>query len=134
MKLSDFNSVEGSNEGAVLYINHPVTGEKTDAWVKVAGPDSALAKQRRAQIQRLFRGKRNISDVDIDTLEKEALETRVALTLEWGGIELDKPLKFNEENVRKVYSEYPWIAEQVDAFQGDRTNFFTSNSVRQKTS
>ncbi len=134
MKLSDFNSVEGSNEGAVVYINHPVTGEKTDAWVKVAGPDSKLAKQRRAQIQRLFRGKRNISDIDIDTLEKEALETRVALTLDWGNIELDKPLKCTEENARKVYSEYPWIAEQIDAFQGDRANFFPSSSDGQKPS
>jgi len=134
MKLTDFNSVEGSNEGAVLYIEHPVTGEKTDAWIKMAGPDSKLAKQRRTHIQRLLRGKKNISDIDLDTLEKEALETRVALTLDWGKIELDEQLKFSEANVRKVYTEYPWIAEQVDAFQGDRSNFFTSSSVGRKTS
>jgi len=134
MELSDFNSVEGSNEGAVLYLKHPISGVETDAWIKVAGPDSKLAKQRRSQIQRLFRGKRNISDVDIDTLEKEALETRVALTLDWGNIELGEPVKCTEENARKVYSEYPWIAEQVDSFQGDRANFFTSSSDRQKLS
>ena len=46
MKLNDFNSVEGSNEGAVMYVKHPVTGVETDAWVKMAGPDSKLAKQR----------------------------------------------------------------------------------------
>ncbi len=134
MKLSDFNSVKGSNEGAVLYIEHPVTGDKTDAWIKMAGPDSKLAKQRRTHIQRVLRGKRNISDLDIDVLEKEVLETRVALTLDWGNLELDKTLDFTEENVRKVYSEYPWIAEQVDAFQGDRSNFFTGNSDGQKSS
>lgn len=128
MKLSQFNSVEGSNEGAVLYLKHPVSGVDTDAWIKMAGPDSKLAKQRRAQVQRLLRGKRNVADIDIDTLEKEAMETRVALTLDWGNIEDEGKLQFKEENVRKVYTEYPWVAEQVDEFQGDRSNFFTSSS------
>jgi len=128
MKLSQFNSVEGSNEGAVLYLKHPISGVDTDAWIKMAGPDSKLAKQRRAQIQRLLRGKRNVSDIDIDTLEKEAMETRVALTLDWGNIEDEGKLQFKEENVRKVYTEYPWVAEQVDEFQGDRSNFFTNSS------
>lgn len=128
MKLSQFNSVEGSNEGAVLYLKHPVSGVDTDAWIKMAGPDSKLAKQRRAQIQRLLRGKRNVADIDIDTLEKEAMETRVALTLDWGNIEDEGKLQFKEDNVRKVYTEYPWVAEQVDEFQGDRSNFFTNSS------
>jgi len=125
MKLNDFNSVEGSNEGAVMYIKHPVSGVETDAWVKMAGPDSKLAKERRAAIQRLLRGKKSVADVDIDTLEKEALETRVALTLDWGNFEADdKALTFNEKNVRYVYENFPWVAEQVDEFQGDRANFF----------
>ena len=128
MKLTDYNSVEGSNEGAVMTLVHPVSGVDTDAWIKVAGPDSKLAKQRRAQVQRMLRGKRNISDVDIDTLEKEALETRVALTLDWGNIELeDGEVPFSEENVREVYKKYPWVADQVDEFQGERSNFFTSS-------
>ncbi len=128
MKLNDFNSVEGSNEGAVMYVTHPVSGVDTDAWIKVAGPDSKLAKQRRAQIQRLFRGKRGGKDIDIETLEKEALETRVALTLDWGGIELDEgELECKESNIREVYKEYPWLAEQVDEFQSDRSNFFTNS-------
>ncbi len=129
MKLDDFNSVEGSNEGAVLTLVHPTTGVDTDAWIKVAGPDSKLAKQRRAQVQRLFRGKGGGKNLDIDMLEREAMETRVALTLDWGNIEVDgEELQFSEKTVRQVYTDYPWIAEQVDEFQGDRANFFTSSS------
>jgi len=129
MKLDDFNSVEGSNEGAVLRLVHPTTGVDTDAWIKVAGPDSKLAKQRRAQVQRLFRGKGGGKNLDIDMLEREAMETRVALTLDWGNIEVDgEELQFSEKTVRQVYTDYPWIAEQVDEFQGDRANFFTSSS------
>jgi len=127
MKLTDFNSVEGSDEGAVMYISHPVSGVDTDAWIKIAGPDSKLAKQRRASIQRLMRGKRKSNDIDFEMLEKEAMETRVALTLDWGNVEADGPLEFNEKNVRYVYEQFPWIAEQVDEFQSDRANFFTSH-------
>ena len=128
MKLTDFNSVEGSNEGAVFYLKNPMSGVETDAWVKVAGPDSRLSKQRRAQVQRLFRGKRGGNDIDIEQLEKEAMETRVALTLDWGGIELgDGEVPFSEKNVREVYTNYPWVAEQVDEFQSDRANFFTNS-------
>ena len=128
MKLNDFNSVEGSNDGAVFYLRNPMSGVETDAWIKVAGPDSKLAKQRRAQVQRLFRGKRGGNDIDIEQLEKEAMETRVALTLDWGNIELDEgETPFSEKNVREVYQQYPWVAEQVDEFQQDRSNFFTSS-------
>jgi len=127
MKLTDFNSVEGSDEGAVMYVAHPVSGVETDAWIKVAGPDSKLAKQRRASIQRMMRGKRKSNDIDFEMLEKEAMETRVALTLDWGNIEAEEEtLDCTEKNVRYVYENFPWIAEQVDEFQGDRANFFTN--------
>ena len=77
----------------------------------------------------MIRAKRGNKDIDIDTLEKEAMETRVALTLGWGCLELgdDGELEFTEDNVRKVYTDFPWLAEQVDEFQGDRANFFTNN-------
>jgi len=127
MDLSNFDTVKGSDEGAVLYVRHPVTNEKTDAWIKMAGPDSKLAKQRRAEIRRMLRNQKQNS-VDVETLEEEANKNRVALTLDWGGIELDGPIKFSQENARKVYDQFPWLADQVDEFQGDRVNFMKASS------
>jgi len=128
MELNNLDTVKGSDEGAVLYVRHPVTNEKTDAWVKMAGPDSRLAKERRADIRRLFRNQKQNS-LDVETLEEEAKKNRVALTLDWGGIDLDgEALSFSKENVEKIYERFPWLAEQVDEFQGDRANFIKANS------
>lgn len=128
MDLTDFDSVKGSDEGAVLYVRHPITNEPTDAWIKLAGPDSKIAKQRRAEIRRMLRDKKQ-NTLDVDTLEEEANKNRVSLTLDWGEIELDgEKLKFSQENVKKVYERFPWLAEQVDNFQGDRSNFMIASS------
>jgi len=128
MDFSALDTVKGSDEGAALYVRHPITQEITDAWIKLAGPDSRIAKSRRADIRRRFRNHRS-SDLDLDALEQEAMETRVAMTLEWGGIELDgEELAFTPENVRTVYERFPWLIEQVDSFQGDRANFMSTNS------
>lgn len=122
MKLTDIDTVKGSDEGAVIDLRHPATGEKLDMWIKVAGPDSKLAKRRQAEIRRKMRGQK-AGKIDLDMWEAEALETRVAVTLDWGGIEFDKPLECTPENVRMVYSDFPWVADQVDEFQADRGNF-----------
>lgn len=128
MDLSELDSVKGSDEGAVLYVRHPVTNEKTDAWIKMAGPDSKLAKQRRAEIRRLLRNQK-ANTLDVDTIEEEVNKNRIALTLDWGGIELDgEELAFSSDNANKVYERFPWLAEQVDNFQGDRANFLKTSS------
>jgi len=127
MDLSNFDTVKGSDEGAVMYVRHPVTNEKTDAWIKLAGPDSKIAKQRRAEIRRRFRNDKS-GELDFDALEEEAMQTRISVTLDWGGIELDGKLAFNKTNVKKVYQQFPWLVEQVDKFQGDRVNFMNTSS------
>jgi len=129
MKLTDIDTIAGSDTGAKLELRHPATGEKLEgSWIKLAGPDSKIAKQRRAEIRRKMR-RTGRQGLDFDALEAEAAETRVAVTLSWGGIELENgAVKCTPDNVRKVYEDFPWIAEQVDEFQGDRANFIGSSS------
>jgi hypothetical protein len=123
MKLTDFDTKSGSDEGAVMRVRHPVTNEPLDdAWIRLAGPDSKIANSRRAEIRRKLRRQRN-NVLDLNMLDEEAMATRVAVTLEWGGIELDKVLPCNPENAQLVYERFPWLADQVDEFQGDRANF-----------
>ena len=130
MKLTDIDTVRGSDEGAVMTFRHPGTGECIEEmWIKLAGPDSKIAKQRRAEIRRKMR-RMNRNNLDFDALEAEADETRVAVTLDWGGIEIDEPLTCTTDNAQRVYSEFPWLAEQVDEFQGDRANFIGKRSKR----
>jgi hypothetical protein len=123
MKLTDIDTVRGSDAGAVLHLRHPGTSEVLDGvWIRIAGPDSKLAKQRRSVVRRKLRQQKS-GGMDIDMWEAEAMETRIALTMEWAGIELDEPLELTEENARAIYTGFPWIAEQVDEFQADRANF-----------
>ena len=134
MKLTDIDTVRGSDEGSVMTVTHPGTGEKLEGtWIKLAGPDSKIAKQRRAEIRRKMR-KMSRNALDFDALEAEATETRVAVTLQWGGIEIDAPLDCTPDNVRMVYEEFPWLAEQVDEFQGDRANFIGKRSKKRVSS
>jgi hypothetical protein len=124
MKLTDFDTIKGSDEGAVMQVRNPITSEPLEgAWIKLAGPDSQIAKKRQAEIRRKLRRQRS-NNIDINMLDEEAMATRVAVTLAWGGIELeDGPVKCTPDNVRTVYKRVPWLVEQVDEFQGDRANF-----------
>jgi len=131
MKLLDFDTRKGSDEGAVLKLRNPVTGEATDAWIKLAGPDGKVAKTRRAEIRRRLRGM-SMKNPDLNQLEEEAALTRVAMTLDWGGIELEKPLDCTPENVRTLYDRIPWVAEAVDDFLADRANFLADGSIKPK--
>ncbi len=133
MKLTDIDTVKGSDEGAVMQVRHPATGEYVEGmWIKLAGPDSKIAKQRKAEIRRKLR-KMNQNSIDFSALEHEAAETRAAVTLDWGGIETDQVLECTADNARHVYEQFPWLAEQVDEFQGDRANFIATSSKQRKS-
>ncbi len=127
MDLSTLDTIAGSDEGAVMTVRHPATNEPIEGmWIRVAGPDSTIAKQRRAMIRRKMRGSRS-GQMDYNWLDEEARQTRVATTLEWRDISVEgKLLECTPDNVRKVYERFPWIAEQVDEFQADRANFLQS--------
>jgi hypothetical protein len=75
-------------------------------------------------LTRMSKGKKAVS-MDADTLERDALDEVVALTVDWKGFELDgKKLSFNEENARMVYSEHEWLMQQAQEFVANRSNFF----------
>lgn len=125
MDLSTLDTVASSDEGAVLTIRHPATNEPIEGmWIRVAGPDSSIVKQRRAAIRRKMRG---MGKVDYNLLDEEARQTRIAMTLAWDGFTVEgKKLDCKPENIRNLYDRFPWIADQVDEFQGDRANFLPS--------
>lgn len=136
MDLMQFQAAEGAD----LIIEHPVTGkpigdidQKTGALVKVlkiklAGKDSDVHKaQSRKMLNRRLNNQktRRNSAMTVEELEEEGLGMLVACTLGWENVELEgKELPFSAENARMVYTKFPWIREQVDAFIGERENFF----------
>ncbi|AGN30433.1 hypothetical protein SXAG_00152 [Synechococcus phage S-CBS4] len=128
----DLNNLKPTRaeEGAVMEVLHPDTEEVIEGMtVTLLGQDSSVFKnlkrrKQNAMLTRMSKGKKAVS-MDADTLERDALDEVVALTVDWKGFELDgKKLPFNDENARMVYSEYEWLMQQAQEFVANRSNFF----------
>ena len=114
---------------------HPMSGEVltnddgSSMTITVYGPYSDFYKKtmhaqqnkRLAKAQRMG-GKMNLT---AEELEAGALDLLVKCTKGWKLTLNDGEgfLKLNEENVRKVYTEEPWVRDQVEAVMGDTRAF-----------
>jgi hypothetical protein len=131
MDLSTFSTEKLSEEGAVLYVVDPRTEEPfaDGTSITLSGVDGAKYRdfQHRIQNRRyksIGRGKTKI-DLDAAELEQEGLELLAACTLSWTGIDWDgAPLPCTPDNAKMLYTKSGWLREQVDAFIGNRQNFF----------
>lgn len=59
-----------------------------------------------------------------EEVTRRSIELLVTLTESWEGLTLNgEPLECNEENKRMVYTNYPFVREQVDLAIHERSNF-----------
>lgn len=138
MDLSKINLEKMAEQGAEMELVHPVTGEtltqddkeKTPITIKVVGTDSKAYRNKNRDFQRKRIAKMTKSrtkTIDYTVSDEDACELLAECTVGWSGIEVDgKPLEFSKENANELYMKFNWIREQVDAFIGDRANFFPS--------
>jgi hypothetical protein len=128
MDLSTIDLTKSAEAGADLTLEHPVTGEPLDIIITLAGTDSASYRAKQKEIQnkritKMARGKK----ADFSITDDEACDILAGCTLGWVGIlESGKELEFSVLNAKDLYIKHFWIREQVDAFMGDRANFFSS--------
>lgn len=116
MKFSELLTADIHEDGAEINIISPVTGKKTDVFIKVRGPDS---KAFRDAIMAMNRKK-------IDDENQSMVDVLVASTIEWRGLVEDDgktELKFSQELAKTIYEKSPDVANQVMAFIGQRQNF-----------
>lgn len=114
---------------ADIAIQHPVTGEDLGITIQVLSPDSDEYRKAALQLQneniRYIR--KNRGKTTAERISQEAMDLLVAITQGWSGVvENGQPVPFSPDNVRRVYTEYPFIKEQVDEFTADRRNFMKS--------
>ena len=128
----DFKPFEGkSDDGAVMTVMHPGTGEPTDVTITLAGTDSKLWRSAVREFnQRNLKRAVNPGDMvgqAFDQLDKNREDLLASVTLSWINVELDGKLQeCTHANARKLYKAYSWLLEQVNLFVGDRANFFRS--------
>lgn len=149
MDLKDFDVVSGANEGFELQLVNYKTQEPLPLFVTVLGRDSdafrrVQADQQRRRLAKMTKGNVvRVGSVSAEELEADAIDLLAACTVGWreelapegsavpeGSRHEKKTLTVRGEeltctraNAARLYADFPWIREQVDAAVGDRANF-----------
>ncbi len=124
MDISTLSTSALSNDGAELKIRHPKTGKDTGIVFVLRGRDAKVYRK----LTNEFRAKamREKLDDPVEAAELKAVDSRVACTVTWKGMEKDgKEWEFSAERARELYTDegYSWLVDQVDSFIQDRANF-----------
>ena len=134
MDIAALDSVKAANDGFELELFHPGTMVNLGIFFTVLGKDSAefrkvQSAQNRKRMQKATKGGGfRAGSISMEEIEQDSIELLVACTMFWrdgekktltiSGVEME----CTPENVRRVYTNYPWIREQVDAGVSDRAN------------
>lgn len=129
MDLSSLKPVK-ADEGSVMDVVHPETEEVIEGMsITLLGQDSSVYRKiqigkQQAALNRMAKGKKAL-DLNAEKLVEDTIDDLVKMTVGWEGFTLEgKELKPTADNVRKVYTEWPWIREQAQEFVNNRANFF----------
>lgn len=117
---------ESSLDSNWITITDPRSGVNTDIRIRVNSPDSKeyqklvhkLSNDRLKQMSK--RG-----SITSEQVEQENIELLASNTLEWEGLTSGgQAIPFSHQAAVDLYTRFKWLREQVDAFLGDRKNFF----------
>jgi hypothetical protein len=136
MDLSNLAPLDSPIDMEVL---HPTTRKPIGLTLSVYGTDSGVyrsaAAQRSERRLKMMKGGR--TNLTSEEIEEDAMNILIVSTAGWvwgkdaAGVPCSfhgEMLAFNRANVDRVFRALPWIPEQVDAFMGDRSNFFTKEA------
>jgi hypothetical protein len=131
--MTGIESIGSPLETNKLTLYHPVTDEPlvddegNSMWIEVYGLDSSKYKQvlHDQTNRRLQKAQRSGSRAVVTAEQQEsmALDLLAKCTKNWHIILNGETPGCTEENARDLYSKYPWIRDQVDAFVHDRKAF-----------
>lgn len=128
IKSKDLDVVSAAEMGAEVILRHPGTDEPLDIKFKVVGKDS----KRVYNALRVVGNRRLNSNTreTLDKIEADGIALLVACTVGWENLQEDgEDVPFTPEAAQRIYKEYKWIREQVDAFVQDRANFLKTGSA-----
>jgi len=144
--LAKLDTVSGANQGFELQLLDPGTLANLGIFIQVLGRDSAefrklAADQNRRRIAKVTRGGQfRAGAASLEEMESDGIELLAECTKGWRSVELDKDdptieqskpfltiggeeVQFSRAAAVKLYTNYPWIREQVDGAVIDRANF-----------
>jgi hypothetical protein len=132
--LEALTTVSLSEQGAFLHLTHPGTGLKLNngdgqpMGLLLRGKDSTVVAAKEREIsQRRIDGALAVGRrprIDANSLNVDAIELLVAATKEVRNLVLrGQPVANTPQAFTQLYTDFPWIREQVDTFIADRANF-----------
>ena len=124
--VARFFTRQAGNEGVKMDLYDPVTGKKTEHWVRVVSVDSDIyprANSKAMRDARLLQDSRLTEDEKIERLEKSKLELVAKLVTEWS-----LPAECSHENVVEFLTEAPQILEAINQLAGNRPLFMMGSS------
>lgn len=100
-------------------------GEPTDVRIQVYSPDSEQYRKAANRVRNnTMKFIRKNNGTTAERIEADMVEILANVTVGWSGLtENGQPWPFSIENARRLYTDFPFIREQVDEFVGDRKNF-----------
>lgn len=126
--LSQFaDLIPSQEEGTIVDILHPVTGDPIGMTVQVAGPDSDRARKARQAVMNANLRTSTASKPKANEIEASARSVVAKSVISWIGVELNgEELDCTVDNVLKVFTDYPFIYEQVSGAAANRALFIKS--------
>lgn len=133
----DLKELKVREDGARLYLVHPVTGEyltygeeeENQMYLVLLSHDSKeyAKKQRQIHDARTREAQKNRNfKLTAERLEQDANELLASITIDGVLFVNGEEVKINSKNAEEYYNEYRWIKEQVDTFVHDRSNFLSN--------
>tara|TARA_R110000744_G_scaffold32418_1_gene75845 strand:+ start:9788 stop:10252 length:465 start_codon:yes stop_codon:yes gene_type:complete len=143
---------KSASEGANFYLRDPITHKIIDVVVNadesadysltptfhMQGMDSPAYRRAVAHRSALRQNRRKQKDVPTGAIILEIAEGMYddecrnlsAVVDGWSNVEDDKgPIEFSREAAYKLFSDYPWMKEQAEAFISDRANFLGNDET-----
>lgn len=125
LDLSSLDTVARADAGAVLTLVHPITNENLGITIMLEGMDSATYRRATAAVANR-RDKSSFRKLTLEQLREEGIATLAACTRGWQGVRVDgQDIPFTPSAANSLYSRFPWIREQVEAFISDRANYLS---------
>lgn len=128
----NLDSIGRAKDESTLYIKNPANGkvvkndDGTDMEVTVFGEYSdewknALYERTKNRIEKSK--ETGQTSMSFEEMEDENFEVTCLCTKSWNLTDKDGPVDLTPENVRRIYTVYPWVYQQVRAHMENSSNF-----------
>lgn len=136
MDLKQLDTKTAATRGVPMPLRHPITNEPL---VDEDGPVSITLRGADSDLYRA--GQQGLLESLVEGLTSDrgkpkavARSTRIELmadcTVGWSNIIVGgERVTFSRDNAVKLYTDYPWVLDQVQAFVNDRQNYLGNSEA-----